>query len=110
MSVTIHIPTPLRPYAGNSDSVELLEGTVDEVLERLTNMHPKLRHHLFQEDGSLRSFVNIYVNDRDTRDLERGATATRDGDDISIVPLGQVWVKYPWDHSGRPSGVQRGPQ
>lgn len=86
MSVTIHIPTPLRPYAGNSDSVELLEGTVDEVLQRLTNMHPKLRHHLFQEDGSLRNFVNIYVNDRDTRDLERGATPTRDGDDISIVP------------------------
>ena len=86
MPVLVHIPTPLRPYTDGQDAVEIEHGTVAEVLDRLTNEYAKLRGHLFQQDGRLRSFVNVYVNDRDIRELNREATRAADGDEISIVP------------------------
>jgi adenylyltransferase/sulfurtransferase len=86
MGVTVHIPTPLRPYVDGRTAVETEKGTVAQILERLTTEHADLRAHLFGEDGRLRSFVNVYVNERDIRDLERGETPATDGDDVSIVP------------------------
>jgi adenylyltransferase/sulfurtransferase len=86
MSVLVHIPTPLRPYVAGRDAVEVDHGTVAQVLEQLTKEYGKLRGHLFQHDGRLRSFVNVYVNDRDIRDLDREDTPAVDGDEISIVP------------------------
>ncbi len=86
MSVLVHIPTPLRPFADGRGAVEIDHGTVAEVLERLTTEYAKLKGHLFQQDGRLRSFVNVYVNDRDIRELDREDTRAVDGDEISIVP------------------------
>ncbi len=86
MSVSIHIPTPLRPYVNGSDQVEIEGNTVAEVLERLMTEHDQLRKHLLNEDGALRSFVNLYLNDTDIRQLDHGDTLTSDGDQISIVP------------------------
>jgi len=74
MPVTVHIPTPLRPYVGGRDSVATSAGTVGEILERLAVEHAQLRVHLYRDDGRLRSFVNVYLNDRDIRDLAREAT------------------------------------
>jgi adenylyltransferase/sulfurtransferase len=48
--------------------------------------HPELRRHLYGEDGKLRAFVNLYLNDEDIRYLQKEATAVKEGDDISIVP------------------------
>lgn len=86
MPVVVHIPTPLRAYADGQEAVELEPGTVAEVLDHLTSVYPKLRNHLFHEDRQLRNFVNVYLNERDIRELDRENTATADGDEISIVP------------------------
>jgi adenylyltransferase/sulfurtransferase len=82
----IHIPTPLRQYAGKQPAVEVRASTVGEALAGLVAGHPELRRHLYTEDGKLRAFVNVYVNDEDVRYLQNDATAVRDGDNISIVP------------------------
>lgn len=86
MPVQVHIPTPLRQYVGGRDVVTIEQGTVAEVLARLTTEHTKLREHLFQPDGRLRSFVNVYVNERNIRELDRYETRATDGDQITIVP------------------------
>ncbi len=84
--MTVHIPAPLRPFAGRQAAVELAARTVGEALGELVSRHPELRRHLYGEDGRLRSFVNLYLNDEDIRYLEREATAVKDGDTLSIVP------------------------
>ena len=82
----IHIPTPLRQYTGKQADVQVKGGTVGDALSDLTVKHPELRRHLYTEDGKLRSFVNVYLNDDDVRYLQKEATAVKDGDSISIVP------------------------
>src|ERR1700689_491073 len=82
----IHIPTPLRQYAGKQPTVEVKAGTVAEALSGLVSKHPELKRHLYTDDGKLRSFVNVYVNDEDVRYLQKEATAVNDSDIISIGP------------------------
>ena len=82
----IHIPTPLRQYAGKQPMVEVKAGSVGDALSGLVSKHPELRRHLYTEDGKLRAFVNVYLNDEDVRYLQKEATAVKDGDSISIVP------------------------
>jgi molybdopterin converting factor small subunit len=86
MSIKVMIPTPLRPYAGRRDSAEVKASTVGEALGGLTNEFSELRKHLFTEEGKLRSFVNVYLNDEDIRYLAKENTPLKDGDTISIVP------------------------
>ena len=80
------IPTPLRQYADKRDSVEVEGCTVGEILEALTSQYTELRRHLFNDEGKLRNFVNVYVNDEDIRYLAREATPVQAGDTLSIVP------------------------
>ncbi len=82
----VHIPTPLRQYAGKQAAVEVKAGTVAEALDGLISQHPDLRRHLYTEDGKLRAFVNVYVNDEDIRYLQKEDTQVQDSDNISIVP------------------------
>ena len=82
----IHIPTPLRQYAGKQAAVEVKAGTVGEALNGLVAQHPDLRRHLYTEEGKLRAFVNIYLNDEDVRYLQKEDTALRAGDVLTIVP------------------------
>ena len=82
----ILIPTPLRQYAGGADSVEVNASTAGELLTKLTDAHPDLKKQIFNDEGKLRSFVNVYVNDDDIRYLDRNETAVKDGDTVSIVP------------------------
>lgn len=86
MAVKVIIPTPLRAYAGKQESVEVQAKTVAEALAALTGTFGELKKHLFSDDGRLRSFVNVYVNDEDIRYLEKDQTQVREGDTISIVP------------------------
>jgi adenylyltransferase/sulfurtransferase len=67
---------------------------VAEALAGLVALHPDLKRHLYTEEGKLRAFVNVYVNDEDMRYLQKEATALNDGDTISIVPsiAGGGWV------------------
>jgi molybdopterin/thiamine biosynthesis adenylyltransferase/rhodanese-related sulfurtransferase/molybdopterin converting factor small subunit len=82
----ILIPTPLRQFADKKDSVQLTGSTVGEVLKSLTSQYADLRRHLYNDEGKLRSFVNVYVNDEDIRYLNKEATPLNDGDTVSIVP------------------------
>jgi adenylyltransferase/sulfurtransferase len=82
----ILIPTPLRQYADKKDAVEVKAGTVGEALSSLTSHHPELRKHLYTDDGRLRAFVNVYLNDDDIRYLGKEQTPVKDGDTLSIVP------------------------
>src|SRR5712691_9622132 len=86
MAVNILIPTALRNYAGGCDSVAVEANTVGEALDGLTNKYPDLKKHLYNDEGVLRHFVNIYVNDEDIRYAEKGRTPVKDGDALSIVP------------------------
>jgi molybdopterin converting factor small subunit len=86
MPVKVMIPSPLRPYAEKRDSAEFSARTVGEALGHLTREFGELRKHLFTDDGKLRSFVNVYVNDEDIRYLAKENTPTKDGDTISIIP------------------------
>ena len=86
MSVKVMIPTPLRVYAGQRDSADFAAATVGEALSGLTSQFEELRKHLYTEDGKLRAFVNVYLNDEDIRYLAKENTPTKDGDTISIIP------------------------
>lgn len=83
----IYIPTPLRIYAGKQDAVTVEAETVGGALRALTEAYPELKKHLYSDEGKLRSFVNVYLNDDDIRYLpEKDATVLRDGDSLSIIP------------------------
>src|SRR5436305_12701773 len=86
MPVRVIVPTPLRQYVGKQDSVEIEAKTVAEALAGLTAQYGDLRRHLFTDDGKIRSFVNIYLNDEDIRYLQKDQTPVQDNDVISIVP------------------------
>jgi molybdopterin/thiamine biosynthesis adenylyltransferase/rhodanese-related sulfurtransferase/molybdopterin converting factor small subunit len=86
MPVTVSIPTPLRSFTGGHDAVELAGATVGEVLDGLLTTHAGLKRHLVQDDGRLRTFVNLYLNDTDIRQLKSTATPVSEGDVLTIVP------------------------
>lgn len=83
---TILIPTPLRQFAAGKDTVEVDAATVGEALNQLVSAHPQIERNLFTEQGRLRSFVNVYVDDDDIRYLDREDTSLEPGSTISIVP------------------------
>ena len=82
----IMIPTALRRFTADTDSVEIDAATVGEALQTLTTQFPDLGKNLFNPEGKLRSFINVYVNDEDIRYLEREATPLEAKDVVSIVP------------------------
>src|SRR5687768_17203205 len=86
MPNTIHIPTPLRPFTDKKESVEASGATVGDLLADLTSRYDGLKKHLYAEDGRLRNFVNVYLNDEDIRYLQREKTPVKPGDALSIVP------------------------
>ena len=85
MAVKVHIPTPMRQHTDNQAVVDGTGATVAELLSGLTAKYPGIQGRLF-ENGQVRRFVNIYVNDEDIRYLDNLQTAVKDGDSVSIVP------------------------
>jgi sulfur-carrier protein adenylyltransferase/sulfurtransferase len=86
MATTILIPTPLRPFTDKKDTVEAEGQTIAELLADLTAKHGGLKAHLYNEQGKLRSFVNVYVNDEDIRYLQKEQTRVSSSDTVSIIP------------------------
>jgi adenylyltransferase/sulfurtransferase len=86
VSVTIHIPTPLRRFTGEQGEVQVEGATVGEAMQDLVRRHPSLQRHLFTDGGALRSFVNVFLNDEDVRHLEKDGTRLSSGDTLSIIP------------------------
>ena len=85
--MTIHIPTPLRNFTDGKASIPVEGATVHEALESMVTTYPGMRGNLFDKEGKLRSFVNLYLNDEDIRYLPaKEATATRPEDELTIIP------------------------
>lgn len=86
VSVNVRIPTALRSYAGHEAKTQVQAKTVGEALQALVARHPALRPHLYEDDGRLRSFVNVYLGERDIRELSGLDTSVAEGDALVIVP------------------------
>jgi adenylyltransferase/sulfurtransferase len=82
----IMIPTPLRQYAAGQSAVEVPGSTVGEAVQALLGSHPELRKHLYNDQGKLRAFVNLYLNEDDIRYLQQEKTPVAAGDTLSIIP------------------------
>lgn len=86
MAVTVRIPTPLRKFTGDQAEVEIEGATVGEVIDNLEAQHAGIKERMVDEDGAIRRFVNVYVNEEDIRFLDGPGTALKDGDQVTIVP------------------------
>ncbi len=84
--IKVRIPTPLRPMTGGKGEVEGAGGNVGELVENLNTSHPGLKDRICDEQGEIRRFINIYVNEEDIRFLTGKETPIKDGDEVSIVP------------------------
>ena len=82
----ILIPTPLRQFVEKQDTVEATGATVGEVLAAVVTRYPDLKKQIYNDEGKLRSFVNVYLNDDDIRYLNKDATPVAAADTLSIVP------------------------
>lgn len=85
MPVKIHIPTPMRQHTENLAVVETTGASVKSLLDNLSQKYPAIKERLF-DNGQVRRFVNIYLNDEDIRYLDNMNTAVKDGDEVSIIP------------------------
>lgn len=86
MGVVIEIPSALKQYVNNQDDVEVDGSSVEEVFESLCVQYNELKPNLFDENGKVRNFINVYLNDDDIRYADGMNSAVQDGDSIQIVP------------------------
>lgn len=84
--VHVRIPTPLRKLTGGSESVDADGASVAAVVEHLDRNYPGMKNRVLDDDGSVRRFVNIFVNGEDIRFLQQLETPVKEGDELSIVP------------------------
>jgi len=86
MAIQVLIPTPLQKFTADQAVVELEARDVQSLIQALDERFPGLKARLCDESGTLRRFLNIYVNNEDIRFLNNQATVLNDGDEISIIP------------------------
>ena len=86
MAISVRIPTPLRKLTFDLDTVQAEGTNIGELLGNLEKRYPGIGERLLDENGEIRRFVNIFVNDEDIRFLEEKATSLKEGDEVSIVP------------------------
>ncbi len=85
-TVTVHIPTALRPQVGDQESIAVAGDSVGAVLNTLAQDYPDFGKRLFKSENEINRFINIYVNDEDIRFMDNLNTALKPGDEVSIVP------------------------
>ena len=86
MGVLIEIPSALKQYVNNQDEVEVDGSSVEEVIDSLCTQFIELKPNLFDENGIVRNFINVYLNDDDIRYADGMNSTVKDGDSIQIVP------------------------
>ena len=86
MASKVRIPTPLRKLTDNKESIEVESNTIGGAIDELEGKFPGIKERLVDEEGEIRRFVNVYVNEEDIRFLENQDTPLKEGDDISIIP------------------------
>jgi molybdopterin synthase sulfur carrier subunit len=84
--IKVRIPTPLRPMTGGKNEVEIAGSSVAEIIENLGAAHPGVKERICDEQGEVRRFINIYVNEEDIRFLTGKETPLEEGDEMSIIP------------------------
>ncbi|MDR2643672.1 MAG: MoaD/ThiS family protein [Planctomycetaceae bacterium] len=84
--VTIQLPTALRTFTDGLSEIKVEAATVDESLVKLTELYIDLKRHLFDDDGKLRSFVNVFLNDENIRTVDGFVTPVKSGDTIMLIP------------------------
>ncbi len=84
--VKVKIPGPLRKLAGGKDEIEVEAKNLKEVIDKLAEINPEMKNRLLDENGEIRRFINIYVNNEDIRFLKGLDTELKDGDEVSIIP------------------------
>jgi molybdopterin converting factor small subunit len=83
---TLRIPTPLRSYTNGQSEVIVKGQTVAEAMNNLTSLYPSLRPHLFNSEGQLRAFVNLYINEDNVKDLQGVETPLQENDRLMLIP------------------------
>ena len=86
MTATVRIPTPLRSVTGGLDKANVNEGSMKDIVQGLEEQFPGIKARLCDDEGNLRSFVNVYVNGEDIRFIDNMDSTIKSGDEISIVP------------------------
>ena len=85
-TVTVRIPTALRPQVGDRESLDVAGATVGEVLGSLNKDYPEFGKRLYKAENQINRFINVYVNDEDIRFMDNLDTTLKPGDEVSIVP------------------------
>ena len=86
MPVTVRIPTPLQKLTQNKPEVLISANTIGGVIQQLDKNYPGIKERICDEQGNVRRFVNIFLNEEDIRFLKKESTPVKDGDEVSIVP------------------------
>jgi molybdopterin synthase sulfur carrier subunit len=86
MAKKVRIPTPLRKLTNNEEIVEVDAATIGAAIIELQGRYPGIKERLIDENGEVRRFVNVYVNEEDIRFLQNQQTPLKDGDEVSIIP------------------------
>ena len=86
MAIKVRIPTPLMKLTDNQSEVSAEGETIADIINNLENQFNGIKDRIWEENGSPRRFINIYVNEEDIRFLEGEKTTVKDGDEISIIP------------------------
>jgi len=86
MSITVRVPTPLQKFTQNQAEVKANGANVKELIEDLEKSSPGIKERICDEEGKIRRFINIYVNEEDVRFLQQDETSLKDGDEVSIIP------------------------
>src|SRR2546428_10065249 len=106
---TVYVPTPLRQATGGRSKLTASGRTVKELLDGLERTYPGIRQQLCDETGEVRSFINIFVNGTEIRQLEGLSTPVQDGDEVSIIPAMAGGAKTTAGYRSRDPGSQRRP-
>lgn len=85
-TVKVRIPTPLQKLTNGQGEVEGEGTNIGEMFAGLEAQYPGIKERLYDDEGKLRRFINIYVNEEDIRFLDGENTALKDGDDVSVIP------------------------
>ncbi len=86
MTAKVRIPTPLRKLTNNEELVEVKATTIGDAINELQSRYPGIKERLLDDAGTVRRFVNVYVNEEDIRFLQNQQTMLKDGDEVSIIP------------------------
>ena len=86
MPQKVRIPTPLRKMTNNEEIVEVNAATIGDAIVELQSRYPGIKERLVDDNGEVRRFVNVYVNEEDIRFLDNQKTKLKEGDEVSIIP------------------------